>query len=267
MLQTDLDGRFWLNVDGHAFAGSGRITLLEQVHATGSIAAAARAMGMSYKAAWDAIDAMNNLAEQPLLLRQAGGRHGGGTRLTAHGERVIQQYRQVEAAHRRFLNELAETSGELGDPWALMRSLSMNTSARNHLLGKVSELRRGTVNDEAVIDIGQGLQMRGTLTRESSHALGLDRPGRPVHLLIKAPFVMLAEPVGDANYSASNRFPGTVTDHLHGAVQSEVRVEIGHGRTLTAMVPREIAEQAWLAPGQAVTALINPAHIVLATSD
>jgi molybdate transport system regulatory protein len=267
MLDTEIDGRFWLNVDGHSFAGSGRITLLEQVHATGSISAAARAMGMSYKAAWDAIDAMNNLAEQPLLLRQAGGRHGGGTKLTAHGERVIRQFRQVEHAHQRFLRELASSAGELGDTWSLMRRLSMNTSARNHLLGSVRELRRGRVNDEVLIDITQELQIHCSLTRESSEALKLEQPGRRVHVLIKAPFVMLAAPSENAHYSTSNRFAGTVKAVVDGAVQSEIQIDIGQDRTLTAMVARDIADQSWLRVGETVVALVNPAHIVLATSD
>lgn len=110
MTHTKLDGRFWLSIDGHSFAGSGRITLLEQIRDTGSISAAARAMGMSYKAAWDAIDAMHQLAEQPLVLRQAGGRRGGGTALTPHGRHLIEHFRRAEAAHRRFLAELGRST-------------------------------------------------------------------------------------------------------------------------------------------------------------
>lgn len=114
MTQAELEGRFWLSIDGHSFAGRGRITLLEQIRETGSISAAARAMRMSYKAAWDAIDAMNKLADQPLVVRQAGGPHGGGTALTPYAKRLIEQFRQAEAAHRRFLVELGETTGSLG---------------------------------------------------------------------------------------------------------------------------------------------------------
>lgn len=267
MTQTDVDGRFWLNIDGRSFAGSGRITLLEQIQATGSISAAARAMSMSYKAAWDAIDAMNNLADRPLLLRQAGGHHGGGTVLTPYGERVIEQYRRAEASHQRFLSGLAEFSGELGDVWSLMRTLSMRTSARNHLLGTVVGRLPGAVNDEIVVDIGQDLQIRASITCESSKALGLEEPGRKVHVLIKAPFVMLAATGEGARYSAANQFPGTVQELLPGAVNAEVRVAIGHGRTLTAMVSREVTADEWLQPGRPVMALVSAAHVVLAISD
>ncbi len=110
MKQAEFKGRFWLSIDGHSFAGRGRISLLERIAETGSISAAARAMRMSYRAAWDAIEAMSALAEQPLVLRQTGGRQGGGTRLTPYGARVIEQFRQAEAAHRRFLGELSAST-------------------------------------------------------------------------------------------------------------------------------------------------------------
>ncbi|CCJ48930.1 TOBE domain-containing protein [Bordetella parapertussis] len=74
-----LDGTLWLRSGDQPWGGQHRIDLLAQIEATGSISAAARAAGMSYKDAWDAIDAMNNLAGEPLVLRSAGGRGGGGT--------------------------------------------------------------------------------------------------------------------------------------------------------------------------------------------
>ena len=266
MRQAAVNGRFWLNIEGESFAGKGRITLLEQIQQTGSISAAARAMRMSYKAAWEAVDAMNNLAPEPLLTRRTGGAGGGGTALTAYGRRVIQHFRQVEQLYQDFLGQLAETAGGLDDIHFIMRNLSMRTSARNHLVGTVSELRRGAVNDEAVIDIGPDLSLRAAVTRESSGELGLDQPERQVHVLIKAPFVMLADR-DSGRHSAANRIPGTVVAIDEGAVQSEVRVEIGEGRTLTAMVSRESALADWLQPSSEVVALISAAHVILAVRD
>ncbi|WP_147075137.1 winged helix-turn-helix domain-containing protein, partial [Sulfuriferula plumbiphila] len=60
-------------------AGKGRIELLEAIAGTGLIAAAAKAVGLSYKGAWQAVEEMNNLSREPLVERVAGGRHGGGT--------------------------------------------------------------------------------------------------------------------------------------------------------------------------------------------
>ena len=77
-MQNNIDGRLWISKSEQNFLGKGRIELLEQIHLTGSISAAAKAMKMSYKAAWDAIDAINKLSDAPLVTRATGGKGGGG---------------------------------------------------------------------------------------------------------------------------------------------------------------------------------------------
>ncbi|MGM0677252.1 MAG: TOBE domain-containing protein [Pseudomonadota bacterium] len=265
-MQPEIEGQFWFKLQGKPFLGSARIQLLEQVAATGSISAAARAIGMSYKAAWDAIDAMNNLSDQPLLKRQAGGRHGGGTRLTAHGEQVIAQYRAAEKAYQAFLEHMAQSTGELGDVWTLMRKLSMRTTARNHYQGKVSRITQGAVSDEVTVDIGQGLEVHAVVTHEAGQELGLEQ-GRAVHVLIKSSFVVLGEVTGDMRVSARNRLPGTVAHVEAGPVNAEVKLDLGHGRVLTAIVTREALDEGWVTEGAEACALIKASHVLLAVTD
>lgn len=102
----NLDGRFWITHNGRNLVGRGRIELLQHIADSGSLRQAAKAMGMSYKAAWDAVNAMNETAGVLLLERSVGGKGGGSTRLTAAGARLIETYRQCEEAHRRFLEQL-----------------------------------------------------------------------------------------------------------------------------------------------------------------
>lgn len=78
--------------------GPGRAELLEAVHAHGSISAAGRAIGMSYKRAWDLIESVNGAFRQPLVEANAGGATGGGARLTAAGETVLLLFRRIEAS-------------------------------------------------------------------------------------------------------------------------------------------------------------------------
>ncbi|WP_338063108.1 TOBE domain-containing protein [Wenzhouxiangella limi] len=272
MLQTDFDGRFWLNVDGRAFAGSGRITLLEQVHASGSISAAARAMGMSYKAAWDAIDAMNNLADQPLVVRQAGGQRGGGTVLTDYGQRVISHYRAAQREHRRFMNRLDAKLAQLGlknapDGWNLMRRLAMRTSARNQFQGTVVGFSEGAVNDVVTVDIGNGMEISTVLTHETARLLDLLHTGREVQVLIKASFVILCEEAGNVRYSARNRLCGRVSRIQRGAINAEVVLELAAGRTLTAIVTTDALDEGWLHEGARACALVKAPHVVLAVPD
>jgi molybdate transport system regulatory protein len=80
--------------------------LLAHIGSSHSIAAAAKVAGLSYKAAWDAVEAMNNFADRPLVRRFKGGKGGGGTRLTPRGRQLVATYRAVESENNRFLNLL-----------------------------------------------------------------------------------------------------------------------------------------------------------------
>jgi molybdate transport system regulatory protein len=91
--------------------GPGRADLLEAVERTGSISAAARAMGMSYRRAWLLIDAMNAAFRRPLIETLTGGEGGGGARVTALGADVLRRYRAMERkAARSVASDLRDIS-------------------------------------------------------------------------------------------------------------------------------------------------------------
>lgn len=77
--------------------GPGKIDLLEAIAASGSITAAARALGMSYRRAWLLVDTMNRCFREPVVAAEAGGAQGGGTALTPLGRAVVTHYRAAEA--------------------------------------------------------------------------------------------------------------------------------------------------------------------------
>ncbi len=76
--------------------GPGKIALLERIAATGSISAAGRAGGMSYKRAWDLVDDLNRIFRQPVVTTRLGGAQGGGAELTAFGAGLVARYRSME---------------------------------------------------------------------------------------------------------------------------------------------------------------------------
>lgn len=76
--------------------GPGKADLLEAIQRTGSISAAARDMGMSYKRAWDLVDTMNKSFRAPLVDTATGGSHGGGAQMSEFGAEVLQRYRDIE---------------------------------------------------------------------------------------------------------------------------------------------------------------------------
>lgn len=78
--------------------GPGKIQLLEAIQRTGSLTAAAKSIGMSYRRAWLLIDELNRALKIPAVESAKGGEHGGGSVLTSVGEKLVQQYRSIEAA-------------------------------------------------------------------------------------------------------------------------------------------------------------------------
>ena len=77
--------------------GPGKIELLERIAELGSISAAGRVFGMSYRRTWTLVDELNTMFAVPLVHATPGGTGGGGARLTALGERIVREYREVEA--------------------------------------------------------------------------------------------------------------------------------------------------------------------------
>ena len=77
--------------------GPGKAELLERIDRCGSIAAAGREMGMSYKRAWQLIGTLNAMFREPLVDSTRGGPGGGGAVLTEAGRNVLRLYRAVEA--------------------------------------------------------------------------------------------------------------------------------------------------------------------------
>ncbi len=93
--------------------GPGKVGLLEAIARTGSISAAGRELGMSYRRAWLLVDEINRSLTSPAVLTASGGARGGGTSLTATGEELVRRYRAVEdialaaaAAELQRLNRL-----------------------------------------------------------------------------------------------------------------------------------------------------------------
>lgn len=261
-----LKGSLWINAGEQSLGGHGRMALLRAVAEQGSITHAAKAYGMSYKAAWDAIDTMNTLAGEPLVERVIGGRGGGFTRLTDRGQRLLQRFEEVDAVHQRFLRVLDEGGMNLDEEFSLVKVLQMKTSARNQWAGTVSAVRGGAVNDEVEIEVGGGVRLTAVVTRESTEALGL-RPRKTAIVLVKSQAVLLATDLGEARVSTRNRLDGVVRTLTPGAVNAEVEVQTAPGLVIVAIVAQAIVKELGLAPGVPVTALIKASDIVLAVID
>ncbi|MBA1236345.1 TOBE domain-containing protein [Stutzerimonas nitrititolerans] len=259
---VELHGSIWLTVDGEKFGGPDRVTLLAKIAECGSITQAAKAIKMSYKAAWDAIDTMNNLAGEPLVERLAGGKGGGGTRLTQRGEQLVANFRTIEREHRRFVEQLGRQATDLADDYLLIRRMGMKTSARNQFLGTVTRTKSGAVNDEVELEIAGGQKLVAIVTQESTESLGL-KPGAEAFALVKSSSVILMDEEDGTRVSARNRLTGTISRIQPGAVNSEVVLDLPGGATLAAIVTRESSDTLDLAVGRKVTAIFKASSVIV----
>lgn len=234
-----------------------RMALLEAIGELGSISAAARRTGLSYKGAWDAVQALNNLFDAPLVAAAPGGRAGGAASVTPRGRRVLEAFRRVQAEVDAALAKLDRDTGS-----DIFWSLGMKTSARNALRGTISDITPGAVSGEVTLSLGYGVSITAILTRRSVADLGLE-VGMPAIALIKASFVVLAKGE-NLRTSARNQLVGVVAHREDGPVNSEIVLDIGAGKTLVATVTAESARTLQLTAGETVTALIKAPHVILA---
>jgi molybdate transport system regulatory protein len=94
--------------------GPGKVSLLEAIGETGSLTAAAKNLGMSYRRAWMLLDQLNRSLAQPAVDSAKGGLHGGGSELTATGRRLIELYRRIDStAARACADDIAQMLGLL----------------------------------------------------------------------------------------------------------------------------------------------------------
>lgn len=99
--------------------GPGKVDLLEAISKTGSISAAARAMGMSYRRAWQLVDSMNKGFKEELVRTATGGRGGGGAEITGRGYDVLARFRDMEAKAAASVDaEVTAFAKLLADPEA-----------------------------------------------------------------------------------------------------------------------------------------------------
>lgn len=246
------------------FADPRRIALLKQIAHTGSISQGAKLAGISYKSAWDAINEMNQLAEQTLVERATGGKGGGGASLTRYGQRLIQLYELLAQFQQKAFDVLQDDSLPLDSLLASIARFSLQTSARNQLFGTVVQRDDDNVQQHIDILLTDGkTRLSAAVTRQSAERLSLSA-GKEVLVLIKAPWVSLTrQPAHDL--LADNQLTGIIKGIEQGREQSEILLTLNDGQSLCATLPNQQVEQQTLSLGCEVTAYFNADRVIIAT--
>ena len=215
---------------GH-LAADKRVEILRQVGQGGSISQAARDAGVSYKAAWQALDTLSNLAGAALVERAVGGSGGGGARLTAQGEQLLRVAQKLAWARDRALGELSGA----GSP--ALAAVGLRTSMRNQLPCTVQVIEELGQMARARLQLAGGAVLVSRITRESAELLGLRRD-QQVLALCKATAVSVSRAAAAGTLRAGkssthlNLLPGRAKRVSRGASGDEVAAELDAGLQL-----------------------------------
>ncbi len=255
-----IKSNIWFESDEKAFFGKGRIELLEQIERHGSISKAAKAMKMSYKAAWDAVNEMNSLGREPIVAKETGGRGGGGTRLTEKGREYIRIYKEISSLQQRLFDLVGEQATESERLRSLSSRLTLQTSARNQYLGRVVRVECGEVECEVELDIG-GELIRALITSVSAEKMGV-ATGMEIFALIKSSWV---KPAAKAPANGGlNVLEARVEYEAEDGEFTEIGLVLRNGSRVVSVVKSGVIEAAGLKKGSAAYALFSPSDVILA---
>lgn len=252
-------GRFWIERHSRTFLGPGRIELLEKIESGNSIAEAARQLGMGYKTAWDMLNAINSLADEPVVISIKGGRRGGGTTITEYGKKIIAFFRRIESEYLTMLISLEQRYPKLNDFSAKPSPrLQLRTSARNQLSCSIQALEKKGHRIMATLDLGGQQYLQAILTQKSINDMKLS-VGQHVFALMKAPMVSLSNTPDPQGLMLEGILEEIDLDEAGGA---ELYIRLKSGQHMTAII-----DDATQAPscGSPVYAALDPKQVIIAT--
>jgi molybdate transport system regulatory protein len=241
------------DVLGHE-ASDKRIDILRRIAQAGSISEAARGAGVSYKAAWQALETLANLAGTPLVEKVVGGSGGGGAVLTAAGQKVLLAAEAMAQARLQVLQLI-----DRGDLATGRAAFALRTSMRNQFPCTVGTVKphQGQVRVQLLLADGSAIHSR--ITRESMQLLGL-RQGLAVLALCKATAVQMGATAGKAD--GKNHLQGVVTRATRSAKGGEVSLRLPGGIQLVGFSAGPSAPV-----GQSTSAQFDEAGLVIAALD
>ncbi|ATF89842.1 TOBE domain-containing protein [Burkholderia gladioli] len=138
----------------------------------------------------------------------------------------------------------------------------MRTSARNHFVGQIVDVKPGAVNDEVTLRAADGLEIVAIVTHGSAESLGL-AAGKAAFALVKASSVLVMVDVNAGRVSARNCVAGTVASLTKGAVNAEVAIAAPGGAQVVAIVTNDSVDRLGLAPGKPASAIFKASSVII----
>ncbi|PSM52294.1 transcriptional regulator, ModE family [Campylobacter blaseri] len=257
----ELVSNFIIKLNESDFILEKRIKLLKEIEKTGSILQAAKNVPMSYKSAWDTIDLMNNLSDEVLVERKAGGKSGGGSYLSEYAKKLIITYEKIEEIQASFLEQISKNADYHSGNILNLQRIAMQISARNVFVGKVVELTPGVVNSEVVLELKSGVKIASIITKNSVENLGLEI-GKEAKAIIKSTSVMISSEK-DLKISARNVLKGKISKINEGAVNAEVSLDLGENQILTSIITINSIKNLGLKVGDEAYGVIKSTSVMI----
>lgn len=256
----EISSKLTLEMLGQPFLLEKRIELLHAIEEHGSISKAAKVVPMSYKSAWEAIDMMNSLSPEPIVCRETGGKHGGGTTITSYGLRLLDNYAVLKAEHQRFLGRLSKVTDIQNGTFKTMGRLAIVISARNQLQAEIHSIDVENVNAKIVLKLKSGKRLASVITREAVEDLQIKK-AHTVTAIFKSNTVFLA--LKEDKKCDENSVEGIVRSIAFDDDNAKVVMNIGNHDTIVSVLPLEVMKKLELVTGSSVIAMINAKDIML----
>ena len=256
----ELSSALTLEMLGKPFLLEKRIELLHAIRKEGSISKAAKVVPMSYKSAWEAVDTMNSLSPDPIVLRETGGKDGGGTTITEYGEKLLENYAVLKEEHTRFLARLSELTDIENGTFKTIERLAIQLSARNQIQAEVITVESQNVNAKVYLKLKSGQTLVSAITREAVENLHIEKD-QAITAIFKSSAVLLIESK-DEKYE-ENCLLGSVTQIDTDEQNAKVLIDIGMHDKIVSVVPRKWVDKMALKIGSTVKAMISTNDIMI----
>ncbi len=238
-----------------------RIELLKKIEEVGSISKAAALVPMSYKSAWDAIDAINNLCSKPVVIKETGGTGGGGAKITPYGKNFIQTYSLLQKEHEKFLSQITKITDFNTGILKSIQRLNMQISARNQIQGIVEFLQKDRINASVGVKLKSGKTIVSVITNDATDSLGL-KIGDDVVAIFKSSNVLVTTQ-DSLKISARNAINGVVDKIIKGNINSELIIDIGNNEKITSIITTNAITELNINLGDTITAIIKSSDVMI----
>lgn len=256
----ELTSKLTLEMLGKPFLLEKRIELLYAIEAYGSISKAAKAVPMSYKTAWEAVDIMNSLSPEPIVCRETGGKDGGGTTITEYGRKLLENYAVLKEEHGRFLERLSALTDIQSGAFKTIGRLAMQISARNQIQAEVVSVESKNVNAKIHLKLKSGQILVSVITKEAVENLQIET-NQTVVAIFKSNTVFLSG-IEDEK-SVENKLEGRVTHIETDDENAKITVNIGNHDTIVSVLPEAVFNHLELEIGSAVAVQIKANDVMI----